>query len=129
VSLTTDGVRELLRQPEGMHLEFKSGRDIAKNALRMAPLVAGFANSEGGVLLFGRVDERRGARSSDVTLGVEDVDAALRGIQRLLNAVSPRPDVDVTVHDIDGKKIVAVEVAPGAEAALPRGRIRGAPCG
>jgi hypothetical protein len=116
MTLTTDAVREMLSQPEGAHLEFKLGNSILKNAAHLAPTVAGFANADGGVVLFGHGGRFVRARFGEETPGVDDVSAALRGIDRVLSEVSLRPDAEVSVHEIDGKKLIALEIKRGKHA-------------
>lgn len=122
-------IRHLLTQPEGQQLEFKSGRSILKRFRNSLPqTIAGFANAEGGVILFGNPKTARTyVGPHNPLLGLDDAEPVRRAVQLAIKEVEPTPPVDMSVHDIDGQTYVAVEIPPrtdppyfGAGAAVVR---------
>ena len=81
-------------------------------AAELAPigkLVCAFLNSRGGTLVVG-VDERGEA------LGADASDAALQDIQQhLVERVSPKALWSVSLEDLGGRPVIAVDVPQGAE--------------
>ncbi len=81
-------IQDLLSRPEGKRLEYK--RDLSSPAPVMRALTA-FANSAGGVLVFGVEDDR-------TVLGVEDPVALESRLVNMINdRIAPRlvPEVDI----------------------------------
>jgi predicted HTH transcriptional regulator len=54
---TAEELRELLKQDEGLTLEFKDSRILA-DSLQLAKTFTAFANAEGGTLLIGIKDDK-----------------------------------------------------------------------
>jgi Predicted transcriptional regulator containing an HTH domain and an uncharacterized domain shared with the mammalian protein Schlafen len=67
--------------------------------------ISGFANCDGGVLVFG-VDERRGFE----VVGVADAQQLQSDIATNAAQLSPQPVVAVSRHLLDGRKVVVAEV-------------------
>lgn len=102
--MTVDQVRVLLREGESEQAEFK--KTEGKPQL-LAQIIAGFANSRGGVLLIG-VDEKAGV------VGIRDparVEAAVRDAASKL--VDPRLAVATEQIVIEGQTVVSVTVPRG----------------
>ncbi len=67
--------------------------------------ISGFANCDGGVLVFG-VDERRGFE----VVGVADAQRLQSDVATNAAQLSPQPVVTVSRHLVDGREVVAAEV-------------------
>lgn len=67
--------------------------------------ISGFANCDGGVLVFG-VDERRGFE----VVGVADAQRLQSDIATNAAQLSPQPVVAVSRHLVDGREVVVAEV-------------------
>ena len=94
---------EIIGRKEGEALEFKSSEADPR---RLAEIVASFANHSGGILLIGVDDD---GRVSGATIG--------RGtVENLANTINDNTDPTIypriTTPTVDGKKIIAIEVAP-----------------
>jgi len=96
-------LRELVSSQESESLEHK--RDVLP-ARQLASAIAALANANGGTLVLG-VDERRGA------VGVEDVDAAHRELEKTARMLNPAPPVTWEDVTFDGKPLVVVDVGRG----------------
>lgn len=102
----------LLAGGEGPSVEFKEklpskSSDSLRTALKAVPA---FANSGGGVLIFG-VDD------SGAPVGLtEDPEAGIARLTDLIHGhVHPVPRFSVQLDDLGGKQIIVVEVQPGSE--------------
>ena len=94
---------EIIGRKEGEALEFKSSEADPR---RLAEIVASFANHSGGLLLIGVDDD---GRVSGATIG--------RGtVENLANTINDNTDPTIypriATPTVDGKKIIAIEVAP-----------------
>lgn len=86
---------------EGRQLEFKE--DVGGSFLKT---VSAFANYGGGSILFGVADDGR-------TVGLANPVASCLDIENRVNdAISPRPDYSLEVHEADS--VVELRVRPGA---------------
>ena len=66
--------------------------------------VSAFANGVGGVLIFGIAD-------NDSVVGVDDAKKAMEVIsEQIKTKMDPIPEVLLKAHEIDGKKIITLEV-------------------
>ena len=71
--------------------------------------VSAFANGVGGVLIFGIAD-------NDSVVGVDDAKKAMEVIsEQIKTKMDPIPEVLLKAHEIDGKKIITLEVYRGGE--------------
>lgn len=71
--------------------------------------VSAFANSVGGVLIFGIADD-------DSVVGIDDVKKAMEVISEQIKVkMDPTPEVLLKAHLVDGKEIVTLEVYRGEE--------------
>ena len=96
-------------EPEGMTLEYKScGSKLPRSFWET---YSSFANTHGGCIALGVSESEDGL----VVEGVPDVDGTLKGLWNNLNnrekvSVNLLSDEDVTVQDVDGKKVILVDV-------------------
>jgi predicted HTH transcriptional regulator len=99
-AMDAERVRRLAADSESEVLELKAGRvrpqDVARN-------VSAFANTSGGVLIWG-VDEREGI------VGVAEPARAEALVRRGVERVDPPPDVTVETVDVDGARVIVAEV-------------------
>lgn len=94
-------LQELLSQPEGKTLEFKSGLSSLKPILKT--LVA-FANTAGGTLIIGRSDDGKITGVGDVLFEEERIASAIAdGIRPAM-----MPEIEVCTHE--GKPLLMVTV-------------------
>ncbi len=97
-------VRQLIRQPEGPPLEFKTYTpDVAK----ITEVLSSFANTDGGTLVGGVRDgsEVGGERAR-----------LLRAVEEARRRMRPSPEVRMDTPTIDGKHIGIVRIGRSAEA-------------
>jgi predicted HTH transcriptional regulator len=101
-----DGIRKLIAQGEGVTVEFKTRFTTDKAIARH--LVA-FANSQGGIVIFGVGDTKR-----ILGLSRADVLSTLKRTKRLASALLPDSTYDLGEVHVDGRPLVfiAVEQAP-----------------
>ena len=111
------------KQEEHLHLDFKTvsnanmnGADDKKN---LAKALSGFANSSGGLIVWG-VDARRNTRGTDCATGFKEISPIQRFLSRLntLTGESVSPLVDGIIHKpiiIDGEKGCAVTLVPESQ--------------
>lgn len=109
--LSPEGIRKLLSQGEGPTVEFKAqfttDRAIARH-------IIAFANSQGGVLIFGIGDKGE-------VLGLSDVQvySTLGRLKRLANSLLPADLFQIATVEIDGKSLVYIAISEGSEAVKP----------
>jgi predicted HTH transcriptional regulator len=116
VEIEVDPITEvevLVSRGEGVSTEFE--RDLPTDArdsvVNVMKTVAAFANREGGTLLFGIDNDGAG-----VGLGIDDARKALDRTTQLIRAwVRPHVDFDTELTELDGKRVLLVCVAAGAE--------------
>ena len=90
---------ELIQQGEGQKIEFKSS--FQKEVIETA---VAFANAKGGKILIG-VDDK------GAIVGVDCNQESLQnGINQIKQNTAPALIPDISVEEIDGKKIVIIEV-------------------
>lgn len=69
--------------------------------------VSAFANYQGGTIFFGIDDTKQ-------VIGIDDTNSLIERIEGAINdAITPRPDIKISVQEIRGKRVVALHVAPG----------------
>ncbi len=104
--MSEEHLREIIGQKEGEQLEFKSS---SSDRRRLVEIVASFANSAGGILLIGVSDDGK----------VSGAEIGNNTIEKLTNTITDNTDPviypRITVSEIDGKKIISVEVAPSTQ--------------
>jgi predicted HTH transcriptional regulator len=105
LSMSSDELRALLRQPESTTLEFKDGLPSAEEVQR---LIAAFANTEGGTLVIGQHPQPgRGA-------GLAHPGVVLWHIEEWAKEVTPQPEVEAAQVDLEPyEHFVVVRVARG----------------
>lgn len=81
--------------------------DVASPAA-VARLIAGFANAQGGTIVFG-------ARKRGEIVGLRDVQAATTAIARAVELVSPNPLVEPHIVTLDAHTVILLEVARGSD--------------
>jgi len=99
----------LAAQGEGPHLEYKEKLPDSRDEKRhVFKTVVAFANGDGGTLLFGVGDggELRGVKDK-LPEGRRRLNDLLRDL------VDPSPQVRIEAHQLDGKKILLLEVLSG----------------
>lgn len=93
-------------------LEVKSARGGTPQ--RLHEDISAFANSHGGVLLFG-LDERQGF----ATVGVSDAQQLQADVASCASQLNPQPVLQITRHVHEGKDIIVAEVDPLPPSARP----------
>ena len=97
---------QLLAQGESEQVEFKSG--VSKE-FHVEEAACAFLNAQGGTIVVGVKDDGR-------LVGVPAAeDNAQEVQQRLLAAISPPAPLSVTVENMDGKKLIVINVPQGLE--------------
>jgi hypothetical protein len=105
LSISSDDLRALLRQPESTTLEF---RDALGSPQAIQRLVAAFANTEGGTLVIGQHPE------SGRFPGLAHPGVALWHIEKWVKEVSPQPDVRGAIVELEtAQHFLVVRVARG----------------
>lgn len=101
-----DNIRDYLMLGEGQNIEFKKDcQDI--NAI--GKTVCGFLNTSGGYIVCG-VDE------TGNIVGVDDSDSGAGNIVQVLQEkISPKALISVDTVDIEGKKVISIEVPAGKD--------------
>jgi len=94
---------KLLQQPESEELEFKVR--LPNLRIIVSNLVA-FANTNGGKLIIG-FDER------GKIVGIDNIEHARQIISKAANTISPPLKINVQSIEIEGKKVLAVEIPKG----------------
>jgi predicted HTH transcriptional regulator len=101
-------ISELLTQPEGKSLEFK---EKMPEPLALAKTACAFANGGGGTIIIG-------VRDKDKTLiGLEEGDIPLlqeKVANILYTMVEPSVASHITVHNLEGKLVLKVDIFPGS---------------
>ena len=95
--------------PEGVTFEAKRSKGGLPKSFWET--YSSFANTHGGCIALGVSESEDGL----VVEGVPDVDGTLKGLWNNLNnrekvSVNLLSDADVTVQDVDGKKVILVDV-------------------
>lgn len=97
---------QLLEKGESERVEFISGTDLESHVEEAA---CAFLNNQGGVIVAGVKDDGR-------LVGVPSAEAKAQAVQQhLLAAISPPAPLSVTVEDVQGKKLVVIDVPQGLE--------------
>jgi predicted HTH transcriptional regulator len=112
VQRSAEEVRRLSVQPEGLDLEFKR---VASNPRMLSQLIAGFANSSGGTVLFG-IDER----ASEKIVGV-DPGPTIDAIEQALRRLNPVPAVEAYPVPVNDVTVVVLEVERSDLVSAPEG--------
>jgi hypothetical protein len=115
---------------EGLHHEFKPGADPSSGsgvepAVVLRKYLAGFANSDGGFVLFGYSQRLRTFDGFKAPGGGRVVDWASRAIQPIAGYLSPPPRIVSIPHPAVGQAevlIVAVQRAPALVPTILGGR-------
>lgn len=103
-SISTD---EIIEAGETEILEFKGG--WPGSATRVAKELVAFANTWGGVLIFGISDDRE-------VIGVEDVDEVKNRVTGVAHQnIDPSLDVNIETRTVDDEEIVLVKVPRGPD--------------
>ncbi|MCC9311874.1 ATP-binding protein [Kitasatospora sp. RB6PN24] len=106
MTLVLEDVLAAVSQPESQMVEFKLS---APPRRQLARLIAGFANSTGGTVLFGV-----GKDGTSGTGRVIGVDAARteRAVIQAAQMIDPEPVLNVRAFEVDGRSILAVRIEP-----------------
>ena len=100
-------VLKLLAAPESRTLEFK---EKMPSALAIAKTVCAFSNGAGGSIIIGIRDRDRDVIGID-ELDISDVEEQVANIT--YEMLEPIPSFNTTIHNIEGKLLLKVEVYPG----------------
>ena len=91
---------------EATEYEFKSALEV-KKAKNWLKTISAFSNGLGGSIYFGMND-------AETVKGLEDVQDISEKISQLISAkIEPMVHVNLIPHDIDGKKVLRVEIPSG----------------
>ena len=95
------------------------------NRFPLYPALSGFANKNGGIILFG-IDEKKGP----LVTGVQNPDRLCAYVSALARQMEPQPEIVFTVAVFEGKSVVAAEIAECKATLKPcfykgTGRLRG----
>lgn len=111
-TLTTEEVKQLIAGGESLTVEFKSEGRGKLSDREIYETVVCFANAEGGVLLLGVEDDGSATGAQPRHDGETDPNALNVAI---FNNTSPQINTRVSVHDIEGVQVTAIEVDPYPE--------------
>ncbi len=101
--MDTESLRDLIAQPEGEELEFKSSVPDPK---RLSTILSAFANTNGGHLIIG-VEE------PGQIVGVRDPHLARSRIEQALKHISPALRPRIEIIPLDGKPLIVVTIPKG----------------
>lgn len=95
----------------GLFLEFKPAKDRSGS---LATSLAGFANAEGGTLIYGVAERVVDGRKTDVIEGVPDVKIATDHLYTAATLYTPKLMLPAPEQiDVAGKTVLAVTIAEG----------------
>ena len=100
-------ILKLLAAPESRTLEFK---EKMPSALAIAKTVCAFSNGAGGSIIIGIRDRDKALIGID-ELDISDVEEQVANIT--YEMLEPIPSFNTTIHNIEGKLLLKVEVYPG----------------
>lgn len=100
-------ILKLLAAPESRTLEFK---EKMPSALAIAKTVCAFSNGAGGSIIIG-IRDRDKALIGINELDISDVEEQVANIT--YEMLEPIPSFNTTIHNIEGKLLLKVEVYPG----------------
>ncbi len=100
-------ILKLLASPEGKTLEFK---EKMPTSLAIAKTVCAFSNGAGGSIIIG-VRDRDKALIGIGELEIPDTEEQVANI--IYDSIEPVPSFATTIHNIEGKLLLKVEVYPG----------------
>lgn len=104
--MTGTYLQQIVAAGESERVEFK-GR--VPDSDTVGKIVCSFLNSTGGTLIIGVDDGRH-------IVGVEDAETAAERIRAdLLKSISPRASWSVNLDEVDGKKLIVLDVPQGTE--------------
>jgi len=113
---TPDGIREIVASGESRHVEFKS-RLMSDDII--AKVVSGFANTDGGIILFGIND-----KGEIIGVPESELNSTLIRLKRIVSSLLPyEAKVDYTV--VDAKRVVYAVVEKTPEEFFPITTSRG----
>ena len=100
-------ILKLLAAPEGRTLEFK---EKMPSALAIAKTICAFSNGAGGSIIIGIRDRDKTLIGID-ELEISDIEEQVANIT--YEMLEPLPSFNTTIHNIEGKLLLKVEVYPG----------------
>jgi len=104
-------IQSLIGQPEGPNLEYKS---VMLPSRAMAQLIAGFANAEGGYVIFG-ISDKHGPPEIQ---GLSQDFQANAILHKAMDLLSPKPNVQYQYVNIDGKTVYGIGVEKSSTTVL-----------
>jgi ATP-dependent DNA helicase RecG len=116
--ISTDKIKALIAQGEGLHIEFKQSRDsLSRSAFES---ICAFLNRKGGTLLLGVKDNGtvEGIREDTISLQLKTLANDMNNPQ----VISPTTQIHTEVVDMDGKKIICIYVPESKQAHTHKGK-------
>lgn len=101
---------EEIKNGENKEIEYK--REIPKQSEKYMKTVVAFANSYGGKLIFGVEDATQEIIGIDAGIAHQLMDSIANAIS---DSCEPAIIPDITLENIDGKKLIVVEIAPSVQ--------------
>jgi len=101
-NISADDIREYIKQGEGPHIEFKT-RFTADNLI--ARHLSAFANSGGGIIIFGV-----GSHGEIFGLSDEEIKQTMDRLKRLAQSLLPIYAYELDAVSIDGKPVVYLNI-------------------
>ena len=99
-------VEEIIRG-ESKNVEFKE--ELPRNSEKYTKTVVAYANTQGGKLIFGVVDETREIVGVDETTLFQVMDSIANAIS---DSCEPQIILEIEPYTIEGKTVIVVTVAP-----------------
>jgi len=104
-----DKIRDFLMPGEGQNIEFKKSCQSINAIDAIGQAVSGFLNTTGGYIVCGVDDDGK-------VVGVEDSGFRKENTEKvLLKEISPKALISVDIAEIEGKKVLLVEVPAGLD--------------
>ena len=108
-------ILDRIGQPESELLEYKA---VLPPAATVAQLIGAFANTKGGAIVLGVVDQGKGVLIN----GLSDEFRAVQITRKAIDLLSPTPAVKYDYVDHQGKRLFVIEVQKSATAVLLGGK-------
>ena len=101
-------VKQVIAGGEGLHVEFKEAEKAHKELESIIETILAFANASGGTIFIGVTDK-------GVIKGVlEEHRRYIEAVENLMGyKCVPRPNVQYSTVEVDGRKILVLTVQPG----------------
>lgn len=107
----------IIGQPSGEKLEYRA---VLPPSRTVGQLIAGFANSEGGVIVLG-IAQRNGARLQ--VLGLSEDFRANSIVHKAIDMLNPAPAVRYYYANFQDKRVYLIDVAPSSNQVSIEGKV------